>query len=96
MKKAVALALGAAAALAALAGDWELKSAPLAPDRTTGRRLGDGALELRVPSRRACGWWARTLPIDPAKGGVRVTARAEVVPDAAGERIHNDLMLLVT
>ncbi len=78
------------------AADWELKSAPLSPDAATGRDLGNGVLELRVPSRRACGWWERTQAIDPAPGGVRFTARAEIALDAAADRVYNDLMMFVT
>ena len=81
---------------AAWAGEWSFNSAKLAPDVSVGRDLGANCLELRIPSRRACGWWERTLPIDPAKGGVRFMARAEISPDRADERVFNDLMMFVT
>lgn len=80
----------------AFAGCWELKSAPMSPDPAAGRCLDSGVLELRIPSRRTCGWWVGTHSIDPSKGGVRFTARADVALDDAGDRLFNDMAMLVT
>lgn len=85
-------ALGALSALA----DWTLVSAKLSPDPATGRILPTGALELRIPSRRACGWWEAVRPIDASKGGLRLGARAEIALDAKDDAAYNDLMMLVT
>ncbi|MGN0888362.1 MAG: carbon-nitrogen hydrolase family protein [Kiritimatiellia bacterium] len=82
--------------MAALGEGWKLQSAKLSPDPATGRTLEGGTLELRIPSKRSCGWWTRTQPIDPAKGGVRFTARAEISLDQAGDQVFNDLMMYVT
>ena len=82
--------------MAVLGGEWELQRAKLSPDPAAGRELDGGALELRIPSKRACGWWTRTLPIDPAKGAVRFTARAEISLDLVDDQAFNDLMMYVT
>ncbi len=89
-------ALVMCAGLVAFAGEWELKNAPLSPDPASGRNLGGGALELRAPSRRTCAWWERTEAIDPAKGAIKFTAKAEITPDAAGGKVYNDVMMFVT
>ena len=45
--------------MASLGEGWDLQSAKLSPDPATGRTLEGGTLELRIPSKRSCGWWTR-------------------------------------
>ncbi|MGN0852893.1 MAG: carbon-nitrogen hydrolase family protein [Kiritimatiellia bacterium] len=91
--KRVTLLLGLAA-LPLAAADWTFREAPLTPDRCSARRLATGGLELRVPSKRAVGWWEAKFPVrGPA---VRVTARAEIALDDAKDPALNDVAMLVT
>ena len=82
--------LGCLPAIAA----WEFKSAQLEAEKSTGRELGNGAYELRIPSRGSCGWWTTTAPVAP-HGGARIRATAEIVLDDANDAVYNDLMLYV-
>ena len=74
---------------------WSFRNAPLAPDAAEGRAEADGSLLLALPSRRACAWWERELPLPPG-GGVRFRAEAhvELAPEESG--VWNDLSMLVT
>ena len=74
---------------------WSFRNAPLAPDAAEGRAEADGSLLLELPSRRACAWWERELPLPPG-GGVRFRAEAhvELAPEESG--VWNDLAMLVT
>ena len=91
----VSLAMAVSAGLFGAEG-WVLSSAPQAADAATGSERAGGVLELRIPSKRACGWWTRTFAIDPAQGGARFTARAEIACDVASDRPYNDVMMYVT
>ena len=73
---------------------WTFSSAPLAARPATGRALGEGAYELRVPDRGACGWWTTTASIVPQQG-VRFRATVEITLDEAKDFVYNDLMMFV-
>ena len=77
-----------------LALTWTFHSAPLAVRPAEGRELSPDAHELRIPARECCGWWETSSAVKP-RGGVRFRATAEIVTDAAGECVENDLMMFV-
>ena len=92
MKLAAMLFFGAALPL--VASEWVFNQAPLTPDRCTARELEGGKLELRVPSKRAIGWWEAKFPVQgPA---VRFTAQAEIALDRADDPALNDVTMFVT
>ena len=93
MKKILMVAL-VAAALAAVADEWAFATAPLAPDKATGRAV-DGRLKMSLPSKRACAWWEREFPVTPGKGA-RFVATAEIALGPGEAAPFNDVMMFVT
>lgn len=82
------------AALTLGAAEWSFDQAPLTPDRCTAREREGGRLELRVPSKRAVGWWEAKLPIQgPA---IHLKARAQIRLDSAADPALNDVTMFVT
>ena len=76
---------------------WSFTSAPLSPDESTGVVAEGGALQTRLPSRRACCYWDRNFKVESGRG-VKVSAVAEIEPldGADGFRPWNDVMMFVT